>query len=169
LTNSQGATKLYFWGYGIQKEIKRDMDPQKFNRIAKSKLLLDQSEHTEETRDSLAPILKRLKRKGINKIKENEDVIAHYLTELFKHTKKRLQISREYVEGEPIEHVLCVPASWSQDACRKMQKAMNIATKNAQFGNADDLFLVSEPEASAAFVIGKGRQVFVSVLYIWVT
>jgi hypothetical protein len=68
----------FIWGYGIQNEISPDMDQRKFNRIARSKLWLDKSNHTVGVRNELEPILRRLKRKKV--IKENEDVIADYLT-----------------------------------------------------------------------------------------
>ncbi|PMD47527.1 hypothetical protein L207DRAFT_506529 [Hyaloscypha variabilis F] len=150
------TARSFVWGYGIQKEINEDMDHGRFNRIARSKLWLDKSEHTATVRAELDPILRRLKRKKV--IKENEDVIADYLTQLFTHTKTQLTEEGVISDATPIEHVLTVPAIWTADACRKMQNAMTIAVKQANFGAADNLFLVSEPEAAASYVLLQCRK-----------
>ncbi|KAE9363645.1 hypothetical protein N431DRAFT_422567 [Stipitochalara longipes BDJ] len=145
--------RSFVWGYGIQNEINEDMDHGKFNRIAQSKLWLDKSEHTATVRAELDPILRRLKRKKV--IKDNEDVIADYLARLFTHTKAQLKEEGIISDATPIEHVLTVPAIWTADACRKMQRAMAIAIEQAKFGAVDNLFLVSEPEAAAAYVLSQ--------------
>lgn len=102
--------RSFVWGYGIRNEISPDMDQRKFNRIARSKLWLDKSDHTAEVRNELDRILKRLKRKKV--IKENEDVIADYLTRLYIHTKTQLRREYGISEATPIEHVLTVPTIW---------------------------------------------------------
>jgi hypothetical protein len=155
--------RSFVWGYGIQAEINEDMDHSKFNRIARSKLWLDKSEHTASVRAELDPILRRLKRKKV--IKENEDVIADYLGRLFMHTKAQLKEEGVISDATPIEHVLTVPAIWTADACRKMQRAMAIAIEQAKFGAVENLFLVSEPEAAATYVLSqckKGNAITVS-------
>ncbi len=55
---------------------------------------------------------------------------------------------------------MCVPAIWEQAACRGMQTAMATALKQAQFtrvrvenNSIENLFIVSEPEAAAAYVL----------------
>jgi len=157
--------RSFVWGYGIQDEINEDMDHSKFNRIARSKLWLDKSEHTEVVRNELDPILRRLKRRKI--IKENEDVIADYLARLFMHAKAQLKEECVISDATPIEHVLTVPAIWTAEACRKMQKAMTAAIEQAKFGTVEDLFLVSEPEAAATYVLGqckKGNAISVSTI-----
>jgi hypothetical protein len=148
--------RSFVWGYGIQTEINEDMDHGKFNRIARSKLWLDKSHHTASIRNELDPILRRLKRRKI--IKENEDVIADYLARLFMHTKAQLKEEGVISEVTPIEHVLTVPAIWTADACRKMQKAMATAIEQAKFGAVENLFLVSEPEAAATYVLSQCRK-----------
>jgi hypothetical protein len=145
--------RSFVWGYGIESEITQDMEQSKFNRIARSKLLLDKSDHTAQVRNELEPILRRLKRKRV--ISENEDVIADYLARLFIHTKTELKRENHISDATPIEHILTVPAIWTADACRKMQKAMAVAIEQAQFGTAQNLFLVSEPEAAATYVLSQ--------------
>jgi hypothetical protein len=148
--------RSFVWGYGIQTEINEDMDHSKFNRIARSKLWLDKSEHTASVRAELDPILRRLKRKKV--IKENEDVIADYLGRLFMHTKAQLKEEGVISDATPIEHVLTVPAIWTADACRKMQRAMAVAIQQAKFGAVENLFLVSEPEAAATYVLSQCKK-----------
>jgi hypothetical protein len=73
----------------------------------------------------------------------------------------KIQLRREHgiSEAAPIEHVLTVPAIWSAEACRKMQKAMATAIKQANFGTVENLFLVSEPEAAATYVLSQYNAV----------
>jgi hypothetical protein len=149
----------FVWGYGIQELTTPDMIHRDYNRIARSKLLLDRSTKTQKVRDQLRPILTRLKRS--KKIREDEDVIADYLTQLFLHTKEQLR-SSGISNASPIEHVLCVPVVWKPQALRKMQKAMATAIRKSEFGSIDNLFLVSEAEAAAAYVLGKSDEVQVS-------
>jgi hypothetical protein len=66
------------------------------------------------------------------------------------------------------EIVLCVPAIWTQKACRDMQTAMARAMGQARFEGVDvrnnsieNLFIVSEPEAAAAYVLATERGVSV--------
>jgi hypothetical protein len=119
-------------------------------------LWLDKSEHTASVRAELDPILRRLKRKKV--IKENEDVIADYLGRLFMHTKAQLKEEGVISDATPIEHVLTVPAIWTADACRKMQRAMAVAIEQAKFGAVENLFLVSEPEAAATYVLSQCKK-----------
>jgi hypothetical protein len=70
-----------------------------------------------------------------------------------------------------LETILCVPAIWSQKACRDMQTAMAIAMGQAGFpgvdvedNNIDNLFIVSEPEAAAAFVLADSRDISVGYM-----
>ncbi len=155
-TSPPPKMRSFVWGYGLQDEINEDMDHSKFNRIARSKLWLDKSKHTEVVRNDLDPILRRLKRRKI--IKENEDVIADYLARLFRHGKAQLKEEGVISDATPIEHVLTVPAIWTADACRKMQKAIAFAIEQAKFGTVEDLFLVSEPEAAATYVLGQCKR-----------
>lgn len=159
----EDSTPSFVWGYGIQAMTRGDLDRREFNRVSRSKLLLDKSGHTAKVRNELGPILRRLKKNRI--IEENEDVIAHYLTVLFMHAKQQLRKESVIQHSPRIEHVLCVPAIWTPDACRKMQKAMTIAVERAQFGTIENLFLVSEPEAAAAYVLGQSDEINVSIAY----
>ncbi|KAI0813764.1 hypothetical protein GGR55DRAFT_635774 [Xylaria sp. FL0064] len=121
------------------------------------KLLLDHSHETQELRKSLRSTLKQLH--SMNIIESEVQVIADFLTCLLRHVKSQLRSLRLYDDFQ-IETVLCVPAIWTQKACRDMQVALLAAMKSAEFKGVDlsgcaieNLFLVSEPEAAAAFIL----------------
>jgi hypothetical protein len=158
---ANNASRDFFWGYGIQKLTTPDMDRKQFDRIARSKLLLDTGAYTQQVRNELRPVINRLRRRRI--IDQEVDVIAHYLTQLFKHAREQIQDALELPDSTPVEHVLCVPIVWSSQALRKMQLAMERAIQNSNFGKMESLFLVSEPEAAAAYVLGQSDEVNVSI------
>jgi hypothetical protein len=151
------SSKEYFWGYGVQKQLEfPDMNRAQSRRIAKSKLLLDASPQTAEIRTKLNTTLQVLKKMKV--IKEDNDVIADFLEHLFRHTKQQLARSHGFHVACSVEFVLCVPAIWTRKACRIMQTAMATAISRSGFGavdsgSVDNLFIVSEPEAAAAYVL----------------
>jgi hypothetical protein len=155
-------SREYFWGYAVQKHLQYpDTNRAQSRRIARSKLLLDKSAQTEIIRAQLRPSLEQLKR--LKLIREESDVIADFLEHLFRHTKVQLTRSYGFHDACSIEFVLCVPAIWTQSACRTMQKAMATAISKSGFGNVDsgsvdNLFIVSEPEAAAACVLADNTQ-----------
>ncbi|KAF5674771.1 Hsp70 chaperone protein [Fusarium circinatum] len=64
------------------------------------------------------------------------------------------------------EMILCVPARWTQKACRDMQACLAVAMKRANFTRADlqnksidNLFIVSEPEAAAAHMLSTSAEI----------
>ena len=151
-------SKDFFWGYGVQRQLEfPDSNRNQNRRVARSKLLLDSSHHTEDVRDELRPTLRRLKIRKL--IKNDEDVIADYLEHLFRHTKEQLATYHGFSDSCPLEFVLCVPAMWTQKACRTMQTAMETAVRKSEFGSVEDLFIVSEPEAASAYVLAYTNEI----------
>ncbi|KAJ8064182.1 hypothetical protein OCU04_006533 [Sclerotinia nivalis] len=153
------SSKIMYWGYEVQDRLSDpDLDRKQYNCITRSKLLLDTSVETEKIREELTPILRKLKVKQY--IKSDVDVITQYLEQLFLHTKRYLNEIRRLKNTTIVEHVLCVPVIWSASACRKMQNAMEIAIQRSDLGSINNLFLVSEPEAAAAFVLANSNSIF---------
>jgi len=152
----------FFWGYGTQ-EMARfpGMSRSQFRRVARSKLMLDESPKTQRVRDDLRPILNQLKHRKI--IKKHEDVIADYLSQLFQHTKRQLKLNHNFTDSETVEHVLCVPNIWSSKACRTMQKTMETAIHRSGLGSLNNLFIVAEPEAAATFVLHHNINIRIKV------
>lgn len=155
-----------YWGYQIQKYLQNDDTHRNQNRrMARFKLLLDESKLTEKIRLDLGPNMKLLRKRKI--IKNQEDVIADYLKYLFSHVKIQLMENHDYTLDCPIEFVLCVPPIWTPKACRIMQRNMERAICESGLGSAendcvDNLFIVSEPEAAAAYVIASTTTILVS-------
>ncbi|KAL2137237.1 hypothetical protein VTI74DRAFT_6448 [Chaetomium olivicolor] len=158
-------TTSFRWGYGAHEAwgmSATHADP-KNKPLARFKLLLDSSPRTRAIRDELNVTLHELKRKRI--IKDPRDVITDFLTCLLRHAKSELE-SAGFDDSYKLETVLCVPAIWSQKACRDMQTAMAKAMGQAGFQGVDvqnnsieNLFIVSEPEAAAAFVLAESRDI----------
>lgn len=158
------------WGYGAHEVWGRSAthaNP-KNKPLARFKLLLDSSARTEAIRDELSVTLQELKRKRI--VKDPRDVIADFLTCLLRHATAELE-DAGFDDTYRLETILCVPAIWSQKACRDMQTAMAKAMGQAGFpgvdvqnNNIDNLFIVSEPEAAAAFVLAESRDILVTCL-----
>ncbi|XXG98242.1 peptide transporter ptr2 [Hypoxylon texense] len=147
------------WGYRMHEAWGRPAThfKQTSKAMNRFKLLLDQSPATQNVRDNLRSTLKHLISKKI--VESEVGVIADFLTCLLRHAKSQLQLLRLY-DGFEVEMVLCVPAIWTQKACRDMQMALLIAMKMAEFNGVDpsydaieNLFIVSEPEAAAAFIL----------------
>lgn len=152
-------SKAQYWGFGVQRQLKRmDIPKEDARRISRFKLLLDQNIATKDVREGLAPILKSLRNKGI--IRTDTDIFTDYFTHLLQHTKAELRKSGYLEDGIPIEFVLCVPAKWSSKGCRVMQTSMRRAVEESGLGNEAEngvcnLFILSEPEAAAACVLAE--------------
>lgn len=155
------------WGYGAHEAWRfptTHSDP-KNKALSRFKLLLDNSPMTDAIRDDLKLTLDELKRRKI--IKDRLHVIVDFLTCLLRHTQSELEMAG-FDDSYRKEIVLCVPAIWSQKACRDMQTAMARAMGQARFEGVDvqnnsieNLFIVSEPEAAAAYVLATERGVSV--------
>ncbi len=95
----------YYWGYGVQEQLQYpDTNRNQSRRIARSKLLLDTSQHTEVIRNELSATLQELKQRQL--IKQDADVIADFLTCLFRHTKDQLKQYYKFHAACNVEFVL---------------------------------------------------------------
>lgn len=158
-----GPSEPLFWGYGVSTRIEDgDALPPEVEVLDCFKLMLaSNSEDTKDLRDRLMPKLNRLKKNKT--IQKGEDVIVHYLEQLFRHTRAELLRLKVYDDMIAVEFVLCVPAVWSSKACRTMERAMAKAVEKSGLGTLQDgslrnLFIVSEPEAAAACVLAEDKH-----------
>ncbi|OBT51183.1 hypothetical protein VE04_08148 [Pseudogymnoascus sp. 24MN13] len=148
-----------FWGYEVHQQLRYpDTNRNQNRRLARFKLLLDESELTQKIRMDLEPNFEQLKRKKL--IRDREDVIADYLKYLFSHVRDELIKRQDFSDACPVEFVLCVPPIWTPKASRIMQKNMERAICESRFGSVqnnsvDNLFIVSEPEAAAAYMLAS--------------
>ncbi|KAF4216265.1 hypothetical protein CNMCM8980_005267 [Aspergillus fumigatiaffinis] len=154
--------QIFRWGFSVHEHFKLpDADRSSFQRITRSKLLLDKTDYTRELREQLQVTAKKLEALGI--IKDSMDLIVDFLTHLLAHTKAQL-ISHGFNDNDSVEWVLCVPVVWRRRAVRKMQDALTEASHRALFGrtisnSVENLYIVSEPEAAAAHVLASTREV----------
>jgi hypothetical protein len=158
-------TKSFQWGYGVHEASRypgTHSDEHK-KPLGRFKLLLDASPLTDKIRNDLTPTLESLKTNRI--INDKLDVITDFLTCLLRHTKSELKL-KGYNDEYGIEMVMCVPAIWSERACRQMQRSMSLAVGRAGFSNLrtennsiENLFIVSEPEAAAAYTLAANRDI----------
>ena len=133
--------------------------------LSRFKLLLDDSPRTAAIRADLCRTLNELKAKRI--LQKPLDVIVDFLVPLLRHAKVELE-QAGFDDSWKTEVVLCVPAIWTQKACRDMQGALGKAMALAGFpgvdtenNSIDNLFIVSEPEAAAAYVLTSERDISV--------
>ncbi|KAI1373890.1 hypothetical protein F4677DRAFT_461746 [Hypoxylon crocopeplum] len=161
-----GLDGRFHWGYQVHEvlDLPQAHTGNATRALSRFKLLLDTSEVTDEVRKHLSPTLEELMKKKI--IMNPLSPIADYLTCLLRHTEAKLR-SKGVDESYDIEIVLCVPPIWSQRACRDMQAAMSSAVQTSGFlgigiesddmetpnTSIENLFIVSEPEAAAAYVL----------------
>jgi hypothetical protein len=156
------------WGYGAHKF---EQQPGRINEksgteiVKLIKLHLDENNvHTDDLREDLERQVRRLQSHGF--VRDRDHIISDYLTRLLQHTKSILTKKEGFCSDSKIDYVLCVPVSWSETACRVMHDAMARAVRTSGLGSLQhnvivDLFMVSEPEAAAQYVLSalgdKGR------------
>lgn len=156
------------WGYAVHQALKFRESYLNVNQmgLTRFKLLLHTDPATEAVRQHLAPTLEILSNRNI--AKSPTTIISDFLTSLLRHAKQELQFQGLYNDYTK-EIVLCVPAIWSQQACRDMQTALATALLAAEYEGVDvegnsikNLFVVSEPEAAATYVLAHDRRIKVS-------
>ena len=148
------------FGYGVHKEFQApDRLGDKETRLARFKLILDEtSSKTQYLRNETLKAVNVLKERKL--IQDENQIIADYLEQVLAHTKKRLELEHDLQNDSPIEFVLCVPNIWTRKACRRMHEALAKAVRASGLGYSSladesikDLFIVSEPEAAAEYVL----------------
>ncbi|GAM33782.1 hypothetical protein TCE0_013f00935 [Talaromyces pinophilus] len=153
----------YYWGWAVNKFMAdNDIHREQSRRIVRSKLLLDHSVHTKHIRNQLSITVKDLRARKL--IRDETDIIADFLSHLLRHTKSQMEKQYDYRNECSVEFVLCVPAMWTEKACRTMQNAMTRALREAEFieqsnHDVDNLFIVTEPEAASTHVLEKSREI----------
>jgi hypothetical protein len=144
-------------------------------RVPRAKLMLVNSSYTQKDRKRLRSCLERLiKDKIIRKHSKSrspnaldvQDVITDYIIRLIEHTKEYLEEHEGYTTDCPVSWTLSVPTIWSPKASRVLQVAVESAIQATNFGTLEngsvrDLFIVSEPEAAATYLLENSRDILV--------
>lgn len=156
------------WGFSVQDMQRYPEELQSYQSSETVKLIKlslgDEAEHLTLKRRELAEQIQRLQSRQF--VRDRDHVLQDYLTRLLHHAKCKLRKEAGLQDHSKLEFVLCVPVSWSEGACRIMHDAMAGAIQNCRLEDLaeniiSDLFIVSEPEAAAQFVLAslgkKGR------------
>ncbi|KAF5649978.1 Hsp70 chaperone protein [Fusarium sp. NRRL 52700] len=159
------VSEEFRWGYRVHEVWNRPSTHSNTTNqpLSRFKLLLDNSEMTETVRRDVRQTINALKRRNV--IQGPLQVIADFLTYLLEHTRSQLR-RQGFDDSYEKEMILCVPAIWTQKACRDMQACLAVAMKRANFTRADvqnksvdNLFIVSEPEAAAAHMLSTSAEI----------
>ncbi|KAF2178399.1 hypothetical protein K469DRAFT_731829 [Zopfia rhizophila CBS 207.26] len=131
------------------------------SRVARMKLLLDNSPLTRKLRSGLEGTLQELK--DNNLIKKDEDVIRDFLTVLLLHTRSELERKHGLTPKSKVEIVICVPICWNTQANGTMCNLVTDAMQKAGFavtnsGRVSNLFMVNEAEAAATYALSAGHH-----------
>ncbi|KAF5535802.1 Hsp70 chaperone protein [Fusarium mexicanum] len=160
-----GGSQGFRWGYQVHEVWNRpSTHSNTANKpLSRFKLLLDNSPMAESVERDVRQTINTLKRQNI--IRGPLHVIADFLTYLLRHTRSELY-QQGFDDSYEKEMILCVPARWTQKACRDMQACLAVAMKRAKFTRADlqnnsidNLFIVSEPEAAAAHMLSTSAEI----------
>lgn len=153
------------WGYQVHEVWNRPSTHSNTTHqpLSRFKLLLDDSAMAESVRRDVRHTINVLKRHNV--IQGYLHVITDFLTCLLGHARTQLR-HQGFDDSYEKEMILCVPARWTQKACRDMQACLAAAMKRANFTRADlqnksidNLFIVSEPEAAAAHMLSTSDQI----------
>lgn len=162
-TPPRDPEQIFRWGFFVPEHFNLpDADRSSFQRITRSKLLLDKTDYTRELREQLQATAENLAELGI--INDSMDLIVDFLSHLLAHTKAQLISLHMFNDNDSVEWVLCVPVVWRRRAVRKMQDALIEASRRSLFGrtisnSVENLYIVSKPEAAAAHVLASTREV----------
>ncbi|KEF55828.1 uncharacterized protein A1O9_08579 [Exophiala aquamarina CBS 119918] len=154
------------WGFHVQDMQKYPQQLQSYQSSEAVKLIKlslgDEAKHLTEKRKELAEQVERLQ--SLHFVQNRDHILQDYLTRLLNHARSVLRENSGLNDHSELEFVLCVPVSWSESACRIMHDAMARAIQNCRLESLEEnvisnLFIVSEPEAAAQFVLASlGRN-----------
>jgi hypothetical protein len=147
-------------------------------RIERSKSMLVRSPFTQEDRIALrsrldnmlkAGLIRRFGKKGVQQVSDVQDVIADFLTEVLRHTGRQLAEHAGFTSECPVSFVITVPVIWCPNSSRIFQYAMEEAIRESGFGtlgngSIDNLFITTEPEAAATYLMENSKYMTVSAL-----
>lgn len=173
----------FLWGYGVPYQMYKANSTRSQRRLVKrAKLMLVETEYTNEDRKVLRGTLTGLLKEGIirrhgKRSKAEPDMwdaidpISDYLVKVLQHTKEQLKLLHRFTDQTPVDFVMTVPTVWSPEASRVLQTSVKAAVQATTFGKpggttADNIFLISEPEAAATFLLESSEDISVRSFYL---
>ncbi|KAH7383351.1 hypothetical protein BKA66DRAFT_584980 [Pyrenochaeta sp. MPI-SDFR-AT-0127] len=130
----------------------RRTDYRESGRVMRFKLLLDTSNHTQDFKTTIMTRVNYLKK--AKHIKQSQEIITDYLTDVFHQAKSFLE-----TDAWTVELAFAVPVVWTANSNMIMsqciQDAMRATSLGAQADRAKEcnLFMVDEAEAHASHVL----------------
>ncbi|CZS94244.1 uncharacterized protein RCO7_10355 [Rhynchosporium graminicola] len=168
---SPGNEKIseHLWGYSVhQQRYLSSTDRDVMGHIDRPKLILVEASHTDSDRARLSPRLRHLIENGTIQShgggpEDILDVLIYILVKILGHTKRQLTEREGYTPDCPVSFALTVPTIWSARSSRILQNAFQAAIGLTDFGtlvnsSLENVFIVSEPEAAATFLLGYTHQ-----------
>ncbi|KAI9056206.1 hypothetical protein LZ554_001134 [Drepanopeziza brunnea f. sp. 'monogermtubi'] len=157
----------HLWGYeATHQKYAANIERGTMGHVQRAKLMLVDSKHTAGDRKMLRPqlefligkrtIRKHSKTDGVN-LDDVQDVIADFLVNILSHTRQQLIELEDLSDDCPVSFSITVPIIWSPRASRIFQASMQEAIDRTKFGTLAQLFIVSEPEAAATFLLGNSH------------
>ncbi|KAK6602224.1 hsp70 protein-like protein [Botrytis cinerea] len=173
----------FLWGYGVPYHMYKANSTRSQRRLVKrAKLMLVETEYTNEDRKGLRRTLTGLLKEGIirrhGKRSKTEsdmwdavDPISDYIVKVLQHTKEQLKHLHRFTDQTPVDFVMTVPTVWSPEASRVLQTSVKAAIQATAFGKpwgttADNVFLISEPEAAATFLLESSEDISLGETFI---
>ncbi|KAJ3547134.1 hypothetical protein NM208_g1670 [Fusarium decemcellulare] len=159
--DSDDYENQFRWGYYVHYNMCLAITclEEKNRHVSRPKLLFDNSPFTRRAREELKGPLNHLKKSGI--IENDLQTVVDFLTHFFDHIKNELRDDCKSISGTcQTEIVYCTPTTWSPKGARHMQTCIATALRKVDFLGVnitdnciENCFLVSEPEAAAAYVL----------------
>ncbi|TGO62414.1 hypothetical protein BOTNAR_0114g00130 [Botryotinia narcissicola] len=173
----------FLWGYSVPYQIYKANSTRSQRRLVKrAKLMMVGTKNTNEDRKGLRSTLTGLLKEGIirrhgKRFKPESDMwdavdpISDYTVKVLQHTKEQLKNLHGFTDKTPVDFVMTVPTIWSPEASRVLQTSVKAAIQATAFGNpwattADNIFLISEPEAAATFLLESSEDISLSETFI---
>ncbi|TGO36697.1 hypothetical protein BHYA_0117g00210 [Botrytis hyacinthi] len=173
----------FLWGYSVPYQIYKANSTRSQRRLVKrAKLMLVETEYTNEDRKGLRSTLTGLLKEGIirrhgKRSKPESDMwdavdpISDYIVKVLQHTKEQLKNLHGFSDQIPVDFVMTIPTVWSPEASRVLQTSVKTAIQATTFGNpwlttADNIFLISEPEAAATFLLESSEDISLGETFI---
>jgi hypothetical protein len=161
----------FFWGYEVPYKKHVELAPRSEHRcIERLKSMLLQAEYAHDDQREIRPRIDRLiaekiiRKFGTTEAPDSQDVqdpITDFLVPVLRHTRRQLIKHEELTDQCSISFVLTVPLIWDASSLRILQTAMEAAIRETKFGSVDNLFIISEPEAAATYLLGTSHDMLV--------
>lgn len=163
-TRAERLGDQILWGYGVHKRF-ADIGIENDDGyvVTNFKLLLGEAdtEDKKKIKSELQATFREVQSAYRGELKTEDDLFRIYFERLFEHVYQEL-VKCGFNDTCHVEPIVCVPAMWKPDACRRMERAVLKAMRKAgifgpESSSDPPVFIVSEPEAASTLVLEQSR------------